>query len=198
MRNLVCCLFLFILTILLSNTTFASEATVKAGEDLTNKNSNITAELLQAEALKGVAEAQFVLGFLYAKGQGVPQDYKEAVKWYRLAADQGYVTAQYNLGGLYDNGQGVPQNYKEAVNWFRLAAEQGLALAQSSLGVMYSNGHGVPQNNIEAYAWFAVSAANGNENARNNMNKTASKMTQTQIDSAQQMAKEYFEKIKRQ
>ena len=197
MRNLVCCLFLFVLTIFLSNTTFALESTDKAREDLTDKT-NIAVDLLQAEALKGVAEAQFLLGFLYAKGQSVPQDYKEAAKWFRLAADQGDAAAQYNLGGLYDNGQGVPQNYKEAVKWYRLAAEQGLASAQSNLGVMYGTGHGAPQNNIEAYAWFAVSAANGNENARNNMNTTAPKMTQTQIDSAQQIAKEYFEKTNRQ
>ena len=44
-------------------------------------------------------------------GQGVPQDYEEAIKWYRLAAEQGYASAQYNLGVMYDNGDGVPQDY---------------------------------------------------------------------------------------
>ena len=72
----------------------------------------------------------------HRKGQGVPQDYKTAVKWYRLAAEQGYVRAQYNLGLMYANGQGVPQDYKTAVKWFRLAAEQGNADAQYNLGVM--------------------------------------------------------------
>ena len=46
---------------------------------------------------------------MYAKGQGVPQDYAEAVKWYRLAAEQGFAMAQDNLGLMYKNGQGVPQ-----------------------------------------------------------------------------------------
>ena len=51
---------------------------------------------------------------MYDNGRGVLQDYKEAVKWYRLAAEQGNANAQYNLGVMYDNGEGVPQDYKEA------------------------------------------------------------------------------------
>jgi len=48
---------------------------------------------------------------MYDKGQGVPQDYKEAVRLYRLSAEQGIAQAQYNLGLMYDKGQGVPQDY---------------------------------------------------------------------------------------
>ena len=60
-----------------------------------------------------------------SNGQGVPQDYAEAVKWYRKAADQGYAAAQTNLGLMYAHGQGVPQDYVEAVKWYRKAADQG-------------------------------------------------------------------------
>ena len=49
---------------------------------------------------KKTARAQFNLGVIYAKGQGVMQDYKEALKWYKLAAEQGYVMAQNNLGAM--------------------------------------------------------------------------------------------------
>nr|WP_213395103.1 tetratricopeptide repeat protein [Yoonia sp.] len=59
---------------------------------------------------------------MYSIGIGVPRDYAEAVRWYRLAADQGFSHAQYNLGWMYHNGQGVPQDYAEAVRWLRLAA----------------------------------------------------------------------------
>ena len=63
---------------------------------------------------------------MYRQGQGVPQDYKEAVKWYRLSAEQGVADAQYQLGfDVFQNGQGVPQDYKEAIKWYRLSAEQG-------------------------------------------------------------------------
>ena len=41
------------------------------------------------------------------KGLGVPQDYAEAVRWYRLAAEQGNANAQYSLGGaMYGTGRG--------------------------------------------------------------------------------------------
>jgi len=82
------------------------------------------------------------LGFMYAKGQGVPQDDQEAVRWSRLAAERGDAVAQSNLGLMYAKGQGVPQDYTEAVKWYRLAAEQGDAVAQSILGLKYAKGQG--------------------------------------------------------
>ena len=48
----------------------------------------------------------------------------EAVRWYRLAADQGIARAQSNLGLLYENGEGVPQDYVQAHMWFNLAASR--------------------------------------------------------------------------
>ncbi|NLK41150.1 MAG: sel1 repeat family protein, partial [Planctomycetes bacterium] len=89
------------------------------------------------KAEQGHAAAQYNLGVMYANGQGVPQDYKEAVKWFRKAAEQGDADAQFNLGLMYANGRGVPQDDKEAVKWFRKAAEQGDADAQFNLGLMY-------------------------------------------------------------
>jgi TPR repeat protein len=59
---------------------------------------------------------------MYFNGQGVPQDYAEAMKWYRLAADQGAAPAQKNLGLFYANGHGVPQDYVYAHMWSNLAA----------------------------------------------------------------------------
>ena len=55
----------------------------------------------------------------------MPQNYAEALKWYRLAADQGDAGAQNNLGVMYANGQGVPQDYVRAHMWFNLSAAQG-------------------------------------------------------------------------
>ena len=62
---------------------------------------------------------------MYALGHGVPQDYAEAVKWLREAADRGLAQAQHDLGVMYANGQGVPQDYVEAHIWWNLAAAQG-------------------------------------------------------------------------
>ena len=46
------------------------------------------------------------------------QDYGEAVRWYRKAADKGWANAQNNLGGMYLNGQGVTQDDVQAHMWF--------------------------------------------------------------------------------
>lgn len=76
-------------------------------------------------AKRGNVKAQINLGAMYDNGQGVSQNHKEAVKWYKLAATKGSVVAQFNLGAMYYAGLGVAQNYGEAVKWFRLAAAQG-------------------------------------------------------------------------
>ena len=47
-----------------------------------------------------VERAQLNLGLMYAQGQGVPQDYQEAVRLYRLAAEQGNADAQMVLDAL--------------------------------------------------------------------------------------------------
>ena len=114
-------------------------------------------ETLQA-AERGNAQAQFNLGVMYATGQGVHQDYTEAVRWYRKAADQGYAEAQNNLGSMYYAGSGVHQDYAEAVRWYRKAAEQGNAGGQYYLGWMYDDGRGVRQDYAEAVRWFRRAA----------------------------------------
>ena len=86
-------------------------------------------DALRARAEAGVAEAQLDLGFMYANGRGVPQDYEKAERWYRLAAEQGHTTAQNGLGFMYENGAGVPQDYVEAHKWYNLAAARGNDLA---------------------------------------------------------------------
>ena len=57
-----------------------------------------------------IAEAQFNLGLMYDNGDGVPEDNREAVKWWTLAAEQGYVNAQNALGWMYRMGAGVPND----------------------------------------------------------------------------------------
>lgn len=120
-------------------------------------------------AAKGNAAAQSILGFMYANGQGVPQDYNKAEKWYLKAAAQGDADAQTFLGIMYGKGQGVPQDYVKAAEWYRKAAEQGFADAQSNLGMMYANGQGVPQDDKEAAAWYRKAAGQGSAPAQFNL-----------------------------
>ena len=97
-------------------------------------------------AKQGDPLAQVVLGSMYDGGIGVPQDYKEALRWYRLAAEQGNAVAQFIAGVMYHEGQGVQRDDKEAAKWYRLAAEQGNVEVQWSLGWMYYRGEGAERN----------------------------------------------------
>jgi TPR repeat protein len=115
---------------------------------------------------QGNAEAQYALGFMYDRGQGVPKNYAGAAKWWRLAADQGHTFAQYNLGTLYDNGNGVPQNKAEALKWYHLAAERGNDGAQFNVGVLHFAGVAVSENRIEAAKWFRRAADQGHIGAQ--------------------------------
>ena len=62
---------------------------------------------------------------MYYSGQGVRQDYTEAFRWFRKAADQGYAEAQYNLGLMYANGHGVHQDFNLSKEWFGKACDGG-------------------------------------------------------------------------
>ena len=73
-----------------------------------------------------------MLGESYAEGKGVPQDYAEAVKWFRKAAEQGSATAQYSLGWCYAEGEGVPKDDVLAYMWLNLAAASGNEDAKTS------------------------------------------------------------------
>ena len=73
---------------------------------------------------------------MYEDGLGVPQDDKEAVRLYRLSAEQGEASAQYNLGVMYDNGQGVAQDYVLAHMWFSLSSSQGITNAVKNRNII--------------------------------------------------------------
>jgi TPR repeat protein len=77
---------------------------------------------LIAAAERGKADAQAKLGFMYATGRGVPQNYTLACYWYRRGAEQGNAAAQHLLGLMYDKGFGVPADHILAYMWLNLAA----------------------------------------------------------------------------
>jgi TPR repeat protein len=99
---------------------------------------------------------------MYAEGRGVPQDFTEAVKWYRLPAERGHPQAQYNLALSYAKGEGVLQDYVSAHMWFNLAA-----------------------------AYFPASEVHNQELAARNRAVVANKMTHEQIAEAQNLAREW-------
>ncbi|MCX8506063.1 MAG: tetratricopeptide repeat protein [Alphaproteobacteria bacterium] len=123
------------------------------------------------EAAKaGDAIAQYNLAGLYYHGEGgKTQNYNEAAKWVKLAADQGLALAQNALGFSYRKGQGVEQDYVQAKFWFDKAIEQGLAVAKWCLGVMYESGEIDGINYRKAFELFSEAADENCLEAINNL-----------------------------
>jgi TPR repeat protein len=94
---------------------------------------------LKNKALAGDTDAQFNLGQMYRKGEDVPQNYQEAVKWFKKAAEHGYVGGgiQIVLATMYHEGKGgVPKDNVKAYMWLNLAASQGNKLAVEVRSIM--------------------------------------------------------------
>lgn len=79
------------------------------------------ARLFSPLAEQGVAAAQFYLGLMHERGQGVRQDYQTAVGWFQKAAAQGYAGPQSNLGLIYERGRGVRKDLVRALMWYHIA-----------------------------------------------------------------------------
>src|SRR5262249_20835254 len=134
------------------------------------------------------------MGHLHDKGQGVPQDYAMARKWFERAAEKGDSLAMRRLGDLYANGQGVAKDEAKAREWYKLADDQrtsglldviavGVAVtaadyvetlgltanAKYVLGLLYHHGEGVAQDLAKARKWYGQAAAEGNSNAINTL-----------------------------
>ncbi len=119
--------FLFALILVVACATgAAADPYEDALSALQRGDSKLAAWLLRPLAEQGNAQAQIKLGWMYEKGQGVPQNDQEAVKWYRKAAQQGNAEAQSSLGAMYFEGKGVPQDNVRAYIWFDLAVQQYL------------------------------------------------------------------------
>ena len=118
---------------------------------------------LEAAAYSGDAVAQYQLGHTYAWRDDGKRDNTEAVKWYKLSADQGNVQAQEALAYCYMVAKGVEKDEIEALKWYEMAANQGSASAKKSL-IRYLLDH--PNIDIpSALRWLFEAAEDGNAKA---------------------------------
>ena len=124
-------------------------------------------------------------------GRGVRQDYKEAFKWFSLAAEQGERMAQYSVALCYDDGDGVRENHQMAAKWYRLSAEQGWTDSQNNLAIMCANGEGIPRNPVMAYFWFHQASAGGHARAGILRDKVAQRMTNAQFNEALSLIRDW-------
>lgn len=119
----------------------------------------------QRAADGNLAWAQYNLGLMYQKGEGVDRSDAEAAHWYQLAAAQGFADAQQRLADLYYLGHGIPRSYTQAALWYRRAAEQGNARAQFQLGHLYDVGLGIEHDYTQYRYWTRMAAEQGHKEA---------------------------------
>ena len=109
-------------------------------------------------------EAQNIVGeILHHKRQ----NYAEAFKWYKQAAERGNAVAQNNLAEMYCFGIGIERNYGEGVRWFKKAAEQGDSRGQYNLASCYHYGWGVCKDDKKAMYWLSQATEKGDARAKN-------------------------------
>ncbi len=121
-------------------------------------------------------------------------DYKKAVEFWIVPAEQGVPEAQAMIGNMYHGGFGLEKDYAQALSWYMKAAKQGVAQAQLGIGSLYGDGKGVEKDYVLARMWFSISAYGGNERAEYNLNKVAQRMTEAEISKAEKMALDWLKK----
>lgn len=122
-----------------------------------------------------------------------PPDTKDLQNLQTLAR-QGDTEAQIRLGDLYAKGRGVPQDHVQARSWYAKAAAQGHPIAQNNLAELYFAGLGGPPDYVRAYMWVSLAASHmkGEEKqqAEENLEDVAQRMTPAQIAEAKQLSQE--------
>jgi TPR repeat protein len=143
-------------------------ALLVAGCNQTNQKNfeDLSVAELKAVAAKGDSQAQFALAFRYFHGRGVSKNPREAMEWFRQAAELGFPSAQTILGEAYLKGFVVEKNQRAAVSWFQKAAAKGEPPAQLRLAICYLNGTGTETNLTEGVVWLRRAAEKDLANAQ--------------------------------
>jgi len=101
------------------------------------------------------------LGVMFANGDGVPQDYAEARRWFQKAATAESHAAMNHLGVMHAEGLGVARDDSKARLWFEKAAAYGNDEAMYNLGNLHRKG----LRYKEARIWYEQSAGKGHTGA---------------------------------
>ena len=111
-------------TVLISNLVFAD---IEEARDAMEANQfNEAMQLLRPAANAGNADAEELIGILYAMGLGVERDDRRAFEWYLRSAMKGHAGAQSGIGWYYEVGRGLPEiDLVRAYRWYTLSAIGG-------------------------------------------------------------------------
>ncbi|MDO5132797.1 MAG: tetratricopeptide repeat protein [Eubacteriales bacterium] len=110
------------------------------------------------KAIEGDAETQYAFGELCWSHC---QNYHEAVRWFRYAANQGHPIAQVNLAEACFDGKGVEQDLQAAFHYTLESAKNGFPQGMFNAGKCYENGWGTKRNLDEAIKWYDKAAEEG-------------------------------------
>ena len=147
----------------------------------------------QAEA--GNQQAQFFLAKRYQKGQGIQQNYQQALQWYTIAARQDIAPAQLNLAMMYIRGEGVQPNAQQARYWLEKAAKLGDNRASYTLAMLDEK----ERKLVDAYKWYDLAARDGmlsNEvrtRAQSKIGQLALNLSSQDIATARSRADSWFQ-----
>jgi len=148
------------------------------------------ASFLRRAAQKGIAPAQYELGKLYERGQGVDKDMIEARNLIQKAAEAGHVNAMYDYALFLAEGEGGAKSEADAVTWFHEAGQAGHVDAQYNLGVVHAEGIGTPQDLATALFWFQIAARAGDTGAEQEVANLRTRLPMTEsIDAIEKAGK---------
>lgn len=113
---------------------------------------------LQIAADGGLADAQYVLGFMYKSGH-IRRDLDKAVEYLEKAKAQGHSFSAMELATVYQ--QPETQNYQRAYECATIAAEHGLAEGEFLLANLLLLGRGCEPDTNKAYGLFSRAYTHG-------------------------------------
>jgi hypothetical protein len=158
------------------------------------QDTDVNRTLNQANA--GAVTAQYEMGLRYANGEGVPQNYQDAMTWFAKASDAGNAKAQWKLALGYLEGIGVPRDDREAIVWLKRAANNGDTRAQRALSEMYLLGREVPRDYVRAYTWANI-ATELEGNDKGQLQTIRSRMTPIQVSDAERRTSVWRDYVRR-
>jgi TPR repeat protein len=127
-------------------------------------------KFLRKGAEAGDPDCQYTLGKFYRDSEGpIPGENTErALKYYKLAANQGIANAQNGLGVIYEERK----DYDEALKWYRKAALNDQKYAQYNLAKMFQKGLGLSKPNRDsAVHWYKEAYARDVGEARDSLER---------------------------
>lgn len=135
-----------------------------------------------------VSEQYRRIGDDYEKGDGVPKDPSLAFQNFMKAATYGSEYSMFKVGMAFYNGSGTDIDKSKAATWFQKAAMNGLAAAQYNFGHLLARGDGIAPDYPRAYKCLVLADKGGIQEAKSLMNEIEGRMTQSQLNNAQNSA----------